>query len=124
MSEKCYPHWRMADFVQYAWPIIYTKLLQPEKKRRWSFAGKFGYSTVRIYEMASRVLVTFERDKGKQSVTYITHDKDAVGEAFGLQGYDGNYWEHSGAIDDITRTFRNIANPEKLFKYNSKQSIG
>jgi hypothetical protein len=120
---NCFPHWRMEAFVEKAWPVIFEKVLKPETERRWSYAGKFGHTTLRIYEMAGRLMVTFERNKGKQQVTYITNDKDVKGENFGLQGYDGNYWEHSSAIDDVTRFFEHFRGETQL-KYNGKQGIG
>lgn len=109
----------MERFVERVWPELFKTVLEPEKKLRWSYTAKFSGTTCRIFEMAARVVITFERND--EDVTYITHDRDATGEAFGLQGYNGSYWNHHESFEEIIRGWEAFG--AEFFKYNKKQGI-
>jgi hypothetical protein len=101
--EKRKSHFAMERFIQNAWPVIW-KFLDSHRNGRWSFQGKFGATTFSIYEMAGRLMITFSLGGklGSPQVTYITADNDASGSRFGLQSYEGTYWNHDTAINDVT----------------------
>jgi hypothetical protein len=118
MSKRL-PHYGMEQFRDKVWAQLYQNLLMPETKRRWSFSAESNLTTLRIYELAGRLILTFQRQG--EDVTYITTDDDAEGNRFGLQSYNGTMWNHHEAFADMVRGWE--SHQIGLFKYDKKQRI-
>lgn len=125
MLDARLPHYAMEQFVKKAWPKLF-RFMKSRNDGRWSYTGSFKRTTLRIFELAGRVIVTFENKGTTEQVTYITSDDDEIGEHFGLQSYEGTLWVHDAAISEVTQIFEDAAESdlEKWLRHNVRQSIG